>query len=49
MYTKQKGKGRTAKEMVVWKQKRYGRWKRCTPEIYTKQKGKGRTAKEMVI
>ena len=40
MYTKQKGKGRTAKEMVVWKQKRYGRWKRCTPKIYTKQKGR---------
>ena len=40
MYTKQKGKGRTAEEMVIWKQKRYRRQKRCAPKIYTEQKGK---------
>jgi len=33
-------KGCTAKEMVIWKQKGCGRWKRFAPKIYTEQKGK---------
>ena len=33
-------KGYTAKEIVIWKQKRYRRQKRYTPKTYTKQKGK---------